>query len=104
MAWWDRLPRTLQAWLAALGVIVGMVGTAFAVGAVTSKSFEVSRELPGRMDYAEATLQEHGAAITTLFANDARSDFRYNRLICLLLLPDSLSAIEMEDACPPVED
>lgn len=107
MSWWERLPRTAQAWLTVGSFILALVAGAFALGATSSRTFTVTRELPIRMDNVEAKaieqdkrLSGHDADISDLRDTDALAEARYDRLICLLLLPDELSAVESERRCP----
>lgn len=89
MAWWDKMPRRLQGWLTIMSILGGMLAGAFALGATTGDV----RGLPVRVDALEAKVIQHDAAI---LATDSKLD----RVVCLLLLPDSLSAISAEKLCP----
>lgn len=100
MAWWDRMPRRLQGWLTIISILGGLLGAAFALGAATSGAVGDVRGLPVRMEAAEAQIQQHD---TRLLEHDnaiLATDNKLDRVVCLLLLPDSLSAIESERSCP----
>jgi len=106
-AWWGRLPKAMQAWLTVASLIVALVAGAFALGAMSSQSFETARALPARMDGVEAATLEldlrlngHEVVLDSLRASDLRAEAKYNRLICLMLLPDELSAVESMRRCP----
>lgn len=107
IAWWEKLPRTLQAWLTVGSILLAAASGAFALGAMSSKSVEVTRQLPGRMDNVEAKafeqdvrLDGHDSELVALHAVDAQAEAQYKRLVCLLLLPEPLSALEQEKRCP----
>lgn len=53
MAWFDRMPKVVQAWLAIGGVLCGLVGAAFAAGAATSATARDLRTIPARVDAVE---------------------------------------------------
>jgi hypothetical protein len=48
MAWFERMPKPLQAWLAIGGIVCGLIGGAFAMGAATSGTVSGLRDLPAR--------------------------------------------------------
>lgn len=54
MAWWERMPKPLQAWLTIGGMVVGLVGSAFALGAATGGTVGEMRTIPRRMQVVEA--------------------------------------------------
>lgn len=54
MAWYDKLPRTLQAWLTIVSLGLGLIGSAFAVGAATGGTVGEMRTMPSRMAGVEA--------------------------------------------------
>ena len=93
MAWWEKMPRRLQAWLTLGGILAGLIGGAFALGATTSGTVGEVRGLPVRVEALEAKALIHDAAILA-------TDTKLDRVVCLLLLPDSLSAISAERMCP----
>ena len=76
------------------------LGGAFAIGAAIALSAMNFTSLP-------AQVQAHGDSIRSLSYRVAevdiiarRVDRQYSRIVCILTLPDSLSAIEGERLCP----
>ena len=53
MAWWEKMPKPLQAWLTIGGILVGLVGSAFALGASSSGAVGELRTLPLRVHAVE---------------------------------------------------
>ena len=99
MAWWERIPRATQAWLTIGAVFVGFTGTTFAVGAATSRTIELTSELPIRLDVAEERLMIHDTAILTLQDATLNVSAKLDRLECLLLLPDSTRPLLASRIC-----
>ena len=93
MAWWERMPKPAQAWLTIISTLIGLLGGAFALGAATSGAVRGMRGLPVRVEALEAKAIQHDAAIVA-------TEDKLDRVVCLLLLPDSLSAITAERECP----
>jgi hypothetical protein len=68
MAWFERLPRPLLGWLTVGGMLCGLIGGAFAMGAATSSTASDYRSLPARMGSVEAKLPPLEADVLLLKA------------------------------------
>ena len=71
MAWFERLPRAVQGWLALVGVLMGLLGGAFALGARSSVLIVEQRGLPGRVTSVERRVDTLTSTTTYLMHIDS---------------------------------
>lgn len=90
MAFWDRIPRAAHGWITLAGILVGLLGAAFAAGAATSGRVEELKSLPPRVTALEAHEAFQDSVIARLPMVDTLS--ASNRSI-VAAFGDSLSKI-----------
>ncbi|MFA6044187.1 MAG: hypothetical protein WC718_04325 [Phycisphaerales bacterium] len=71
MAWFERLPTRLQAWLTIAAIMLGALGAAYGLGAATGGTVEDLRTLPPRMDSAEVRIDTLRATTAYLMRVDS---------------------------------
>lgn len=71
MAWFERLPRAVQGWLVLGGILVGLLGGAFALGARSSVLIVEQRGLPGRVTVVEKQVDTLGSTMRYLMRIDS---------------------------------
>jgi len=84
---WKGLPDSTRNWIALGGAIVGVLGAVYGFGAKPTADLT-------------AQVRSNTVAVESNTRRIDKSEAKVDRVICLLLLPDSLSAIESERHCP----
>ena len=75
------------------------LGGAFAIGAAIALSSMGVRTLPATVAAHTDSIRQLSTRVAETDALARRVDRQYTRIVCILTLPDSLSAIEGEGRC-----
>ena len=75
------------------------LGGAFAVGVAIALSAMSFRDLPAQVAAHADSIRSLSSRVAETDALARRVDRQYSRIVCILTLPDSLSAIEGERLC-----
>ena len=72
MAWFERMGKTTQAWLTVAGIIIGLLGAAFALGASTGEAARELRAVPAKVDALERSDSAQNGTLHYLMSVDSQ--------------------------------